>query len=264
MNLEQELHEMPLDAERGLDQMLHEGRRRVENALRKHRRPLARAGVIDTPLGELLVAEGPRGIVAIHFLDTKGAGNPIPALREKFDVVEDQRAAERIGEEIRRFIAGDPGALRHRIDLSLVDSVFQRRAYLKLRQVPLGSVVTYQGLAAAVGAPDGQRAIGNTMATNPVPIYVPCHRVIRSDGSIGNYGGGVARKVKLLRLEGFEVGPDLRVPARAVFGHQRTHIFCRPQCSAAMRADRGRMVIFADPERARRAGLRACKLCRPA
>ena len=102
------------------------------------------------------------------------------------------------------------------------------------------------------------------MASNPVPIYVPCHRVIRSDGSIVNYGGGVDRKIKLLRAEGFEVGNDLRVPAHAVFGHQRTHIFCRPGCSAAKRADRSRMVIFADPEKARRAGLRACKVCRPA
>jgi methylated-DNA-[protein]-cysteine S-methyltransferase len=264
MNLEQELHELPIDGEHGLEQLLHEGRRRVEHALRKHRRPLAKLGIIGTQIGDLLIAEGPRGIVAIHFIDTKGAGNPIPALREKFDLVQDQRAAERIGDEIRRYIAGDRAALRHPIELSLVDSEFQRRAYLKLRQVPAGSVVTYQGLAAAVGAPDGQRAIGNTMATNPVPIYVPCHRVIRSDGSIGNYGGGVARKIKLLRAEGFEVGADLRVPARAVFGHSRTHIYCRPQCSAAMRADRGRMFIFGDPERARRAGLRACKLCRPA
>lgn len=145
-----------------------------------------------------------------------------------------------------------------------MDSPFRRRALTRLRQLPAGSVVTYQSLAAAVGAPDAQRAIGTTMAANPVPIYVPCHRVIRSDGTIGNYGGGVERKIRLLRAEGFEVGKDLRLPAAAVFGHQRTHIFCRPDCAAARRADRGRMVIFADPEKARRAGLRACKLCRPA
>ena len=80
------------------------------------------------------------------------------------------------------------------------------------------------------------------MGSNPVPIYVPCHRVIKSDLSIGNYGGGVDRKLKLLRAEGFAVGKDLRVPARAVMGHQRTHIFCRPECSAAKRADIGRML----------------------
>jgi O-6-methylguanine DNA methyltransferase len=171
---------------------------------------------------------------------------------------------ERIGEEIRRFVAGDRDALKHDVDLSLVESDFKRRALTKLCKVPLGSVVTYQGLASAVGAPDGQRAIGNAMGSNPIPIYVPCHRVIKSDLSIGNYGGGVPRKLKLLRAEGFTVGKDLRVPAHAVMGHQRTHIYCRPSCAAAQRANMGRVYIFADPDRARRAGLRACKICRPA
>ena len=247
----------------GLDAIVAEGRRRFDKAIARERRPVARVGVIDSPVGHLFVADGPRGILAIHFMDGKGL-DPLAAMRGKFDIVEDQAAAERIGDEIRRFIAGDHTALKHEIDLSLVESDFKRRALTKLCKVPLGSVVTYQGLASAIGAPDGQRAIGNAMGSNPVPIYVPCHRVIKSDLSIGNYGGGVERKLKLLRAEGFAVGTDLRVPARAVMGHQRTHIYCRPQCSAAQRADMGRCYIFADSERARSAGLRACKLCHPA
>jgi len=102
------------------------------------------------------------------------------------------------------------------------------------------------------------------MASNPIPIFVPCHRVIRSDGTIGNYGGGVDNKIKLLRAEGFEVGRDLRLPSRAVMGHRRTGIFCRPDCSAARRADPTKMLIFADAKCAGHAGLRACKLCKPA
>jgi O-6-methylguanine DNA methyltransferase len=254
------------DDDPGLDAILADGRRRLEKALSRERRPLARVGVIDSPMGRLFIADGPRGILAIHFMDGKGL-EPIDLfkmMRGKFDVVEDQAAADRIGEEIRRFVAGDRAALKHDIDLSLVESDFKRRALTKLRKVPLGSVVTYQGLAAACGAPDGQRAIGNAMGSNPVPIYVPCHRVIKSDLSIGNYGGGVDRKLKLLRAEGFSVGKDLRVPARAVMGHQVTHIFCRPECSAAKRAKVGRFYIYADSDRARGAGLRACKLCHPA
>jgi methylated-DNA-[protein]-cysteine S-methyltransferase len=246
-----------------LDAILDDGRDRFERAVARERRPLARVGVIDSPMGRLFIADGPRGIVSIHFMDGKGP-EPLEMMRGKFDVVEDQAAAERIGEEIRRFVAGDREALTHDIDLSLVESDFRRRALTKLRKVPLGSVVTYQGLARALGAPDAQRAIGSAMGSNPVPIYVPCHRVIKSDLSIGNYGGGVERKLKLLRAEGFAVGKDLRVPVRAVMGHQRTHIYCRPQCPAAKRADSGRMYIFADSARARGAGLRACKICRPA
>ncbi len=251
------------DDDHGLDAIVAEGRRRFDKAMARERRPIARVGIIDSPVGRLFIADGPRGILAIHFMDGKGL-EPLKAMRGKFDIVADQAAADRIGAEIRRFVAGDRNALKHEIDLSLVESDFKRRALTKLCKVPLGSVVTYQGLAAACGAPDGQRAIGNAMGSNPVPIYVPCHRVIKSDLSIGNYGGGVERKLKLLRAEGFAVGKDLRVPARAVMGHQRTHIYCRPQCSAAQRASMGRCYIFADSERARSAGLRACKICRPA
>jgi hypothetical protein len=102
------------------------------------------------------------------------------------------------------------------------------------------------------------------MATNPVPIFVPCHRVIKSDGTIGNYGGGVANKLKLLRAEGFIVGRDMRLPSGAVMGHRKTRIFCRPECSAAKRAGVASSLYFADAQSAGKAGLRACKLCRPA
>lgn len=268
MSFERDSEKLLLDIDdeaendRGLDALLSQGRQRFDKALGRERRPTARVGIIDSPMGRLFIADGPRGILTIHFMDGKGP-EPLEMLRGKFDVVEDQAAVDRIGEEIRRFVAGDRTALKHDIDLSLVESDFKRRALTKLCKVPLGSVVTYQGLATAVGAPDGQRAIGNAMGSNPVPIYVPCHRVIKSDLSIGNYGGGVDRKLKLLRAEGFAVGKDLRVPALAVMGHQRTHIYCRPDCSAAKRANAGRWYIYADSERARTAGLRACKICHP-
>jgi methylated-DNA-[protein]-cysteine S-methyltransferase len=240
-------------------------RPKLARTLGRTRRPLARVGVIDSPVGRLLVAESARGLLAVQFLDVPDAPDALAALKKGFDLIEDPRVGERIGREIERYLGGDMHALDRPVDLSLVRSDFQRRALMRLRRtIPPGSVITYQGLAAAVGAPSGQRAIGNTMAINPVPLYVPCHRVIRSDGTIGNYGGGVARKIKLLRAEGFSVARDHRLPASSVMGHLVTHIFCRPQCHAAMRASPARSIIFADSGRARSAGLRACKLCHPA
>lgn len=249
-----------------VDAALRAVRPKLARTLGRARRPVARVGVIDSPVGRLLVAEGARGLLAVQFLDVPEAPDALAALRaEGFDLVEDTQAAARIGREIERYLKGDMRALDRPVDLSLVRTDFQRRALMRLRRtVPPGSVITYQALAAAVGAPSGQRAIGNTMATNPVPLYVPCHRVIRSDGTIGNYGGGVSRKIKLLRAEGFSVARDHRLPAGSVMGHLVTHIFCRPQCHAAMRADPAKAVIFANSSRARSAGLRACKLCHPA
>jgi len=253
----------PADAT--VDAALRAVRPKLARTLGRARRPLARVGVIDSPVGRLLVAESARGLLAVQFLDVPEAPDSLAAMRESFDVVEDPETAARIGREIDRYLKGDMHALERPVDLSLVRTDFQRRALMRLRRaVPPGSVITYQALAAAVGAPSGQRAIGNTMATNPVPLYVPCHRVIRSDGTIGNYGGGVPRKIKLLRAEGFSVARDHRLPAGSVMGHVVTHIFCRPQCHAAMRADPAKSVIFANSRRAQSAGLRACKLCRPA
>jgi O-6-methylguanine DNA methyltransferase len=248
-----------------LDQLLATARVRLTSALRRIKRPPARVGVATTALGPLLIAESPRGIVTVKFLDSRDDEATLRRLRLKFDLELDQALAARIGAEVDRFLHGDLDAIAHRrVDLSLVDSEFQRRAFRRLRQVPPGSVVTYQSLAAAIGAPSSQRAIGNTMASNPVPIYVPCHRVIRTGGAIGNYGGGVERKLQLLRAEGFNADRDCRIPQAAVYGHWISRIFCRPACSAVRRADRKRWLIFADPAHARGAGLRPCKLCHPA
>lgn len=251
--------------ERTVEAALRAARKAVARALSRIRRPLVRAGVIDAPpLGRLLVAESARGIVAVRFLDSLDAASMLNGLKMRFDLIEDNKVAARIRREIERYLNGDMRALDRPVDLSLVETDFQRRTLTRLRRaVPPGSVITYQALAAAVGAPSGQRAVGNTMAINPVPLYVPCHRVIRSDGTVGEYGGGAERKLRLLRTEGFRVDRDKRLPASAVLGHLRTHIFCRPRCCAAARADRARMLIFADSEHARGAGMRACKMCRP-
>ncbi len=249
--------------DRVLDAMIVQTRPRIERAIKILRRPQARVGVIPSPLGKLLVAESDRGLAALHFLFISGGERTLEMLRRKFDLIENQASARRIEAEIDRVFAGGFDATTRPVDLSLVESDFQRRAYTLLRKVPAGAVITYQGLAATAGHRDAQRAIGTTMATNPIPIFVPCHRVIKSDGTIGNYGGGVDNKIKLLRAEGFAVGRDLRLPSRAVMGHRRTGIFCRPDCSAARRADPDNALIYADSRHARHEGLRACKLCKP-
>lgn len=260
--LDRSLHEMTVD-DRAIDGMLHDAHHGIERAMKVLRRPPARVGMTDSPIGRLLVAESDRGLATIHFMHQSGVERTIDALRRRFELVENDAATERIAHTIARYFAGDYRVLEHPVDLTLVTSEFQRRTLARLRKVPIGSVITYRALAAAVGAPDAQRAVGHTMATNPVPIFVPCHRVIKSDLSIGNYGGGVENKVKLLKTEGFNLGRDLRIPEDAVLGHRMTHIFCKPECSAARRADRANMLIFADPEHARSAGLRACQLCHP-
>ena len=249
--------------QRVIDAMIMQTRPRIERAMKIIRRPQARIGVVPSALGQLLVAESDRGVAAIHYLFVGGGERTLELLRKKFDLIENEPSARRIKAEIDRVLAGGIDAISRPVDLSVVESEFHRRAYMLLRKVPAGAVITYHGLAAIAGHPDAQRAIGTTMATNPIPIFVPCHRVIKSNGTIGNYGGGVDNKIRLLRAEGFEVGRDLRLPSRAVMGHRHTKIFCRPDCSASRRADPDNALIFADSRHARHEGLRACKLCKP-
>jgi len=248
-----------------LDELLTAAHRRFDRTLARIRRPQAAIGIAETPLGELLVGQSARGLLLVRFLDLANTEILPAELKEHFDQVESPTLAAAVSDEIARLMRGETAAIAARpVDLSLVPTAFQRRALTRLRKVPAGAVTTYQALAAASGAPAAQRAIGNTVANNPLAIYVPCHRVIKSDGAIGNYGGGVERKLRLLRAEGFAVDKGRRIPAGAVFGHLGTHIFCRPTCGAAKRARSDRMLIFPDTGRAAAAGMRPCKLCRPA
>jgi methylated-DNA-[protein]-cysteine S-methyltransferase len=248
-----------------VEELLRRSRRRVNNALRHIRRPQAAVGVVKSPLGNLLVALTERGIVLNHYLlDGGDLAATIARLRLELDPVEDRRTIGEVGAEIRSYLGGAAKALRQKIDLTLATSPFQKKVLRELQEIPRGAVASYQALGAAVGTPRGARAVGNALHNNPVPIYVPCHRVINSDGRIGGYGGGAARKRQLLRCEGFELDKaDMRIPDDVVWGYQGNKVYCRTNCRTAARMDRARLLFFADAKQAQRAGLRPCKICRP-
>jgi methylated-DNA-[protein]-cysteine S-methyltransferase len=159
---------------------------------------------LDTPIGKLLIVQGEHGVVRVGFPE------------ESVDALLAQVAA-RLGPRIvasdrelaatRAAIAGyfEGGGLDVPVDLALVRSDFRRAALNALREVGPGHVVTYAALAAKVGHPRAARAIGSACATNPVPIIVPCHRVLPGAGGVGGYGGGPERKRMLLAHEGATV-----------------------------------------------------------
>lgn len=248
-----------------VEELLRAAHRGFDQALDLIRRPQAALGVVKSPLGDLLVAASSRGVVLNHYVrDGVDLAATIARLRLYFDPVDDRRAAEEIGHEVRRYLAGDANALRHKVDLTLAQSGFQKVVLGKLRAVPRGAVLSYRALSAATGSPNAARAVGNALHTNPVPVYVPCHRVIAHDGGIGGYGGGLPSKLQLLRAEGFTVDDTAaRISDRAVWGNKRTRIYCRPDCRTTARVDRTHVLFFADCKQAHKAGMRPCKLCRP-
>ncbi len=248
-----------------IERLLRRSHRHVDHALKLIRRPEAALGVVNSRLGELLVALGADGLVLVHYLPhANELDSVIARLRSLMDPVEDPRSVKEVGAEVDRYLAGEVNALRQRVDLSLVTTAFQKRVLRELQEIPRGAVVSYQTLSALAGAPNGARAVGNALHNNPVPIYVPCHRVIAADGRLGGYGGGEARKRQLLRSEGFALdSSDAELTDRTVWGRRDTRTYCRKGCPSMTRADRKRMVLYADPGYADRAGMRPCKICRP-
>ncbi len=158
---------------------------------------------VSTPIGDLLVVSGETGVVRVGFHEdpedviladvASGIGPRI--LRADRELAQTRDA-------IDAFFAGD-GELDVPYDLRLVRSPFRRQVLETLAgEVHRGDTIRYGELAQRVGAPKAARAAGTACATNPIPVIVPCHRVLPSTGGVGNYGGGPPRKVQLLQIEG--------------------------------------------------------------
>jgi len=144
---------------------------------------------------------------------------------------------------------------------------FQQRVLAKTAEIPRGEVRPYGWVARELGSPGAVRAVGTALGKNPVPFLIPCHRVVRSDGSLGEYsGGGPAMKVAVLESEGAPVGELLRgaTSGERFRGSRTTHIVCYPSCHAARRIRPDNAAPFGTIAAAQASGYRPCQLCRPA
>lgn len=155
----------------------------------------------DSPLGRLLVAVTPRGLVRVAYDDEDEA----VVLEELAHEVSPRmlRSPERT-DEVRRELDDYFSGRRHAFDLPVDWSLirgFARGVLRATARVPFGQVTTYGAVAAEAGSPRAARAAGNALGSNPIPIVVPCHRVLHSDGGLGGYSGGLERKRYLLTLE---------------------------------------------------------------
>jgi O-6-methylguanine DNA methyltransferase len=132
-------------------------------------------------------------------------------------------------------------------------------------RIPRGEVRSYAWVAAAIGRPGAVRAVGSALGRNPVPVVIPCHRVVRTDGQVGDYVWGGALKRTILANEGLDVAEVERLGAAGVVftGSDTTHIFCVPTCKDARRTTEQHTVRFRSAKAAAAAGYRPCLHCRP-
>lgn len=157
----------------------------------------------DSPLGALLVAASPLGVVRVG-LPSEGHDDLLQDLAERISprVMRAPRAVvSRARAQLDDYFAGRLRDFDLPLDWRLTTG-FRRAVLHATARIPYGVTASYAEMAAEAGSPRAVRAAGTALATNPLPLVVPCHRVIRSDGSLGRYGGGVDAKALLLGLEG--------------------------------------------------------------
>lgn len=151
-------------------------------------------------LGKLLVAATTRGVCAVTFGDDDEM--LLRELQQEYPAADIQADEQGLPTVLPLLLAHLRGAQPHlNLPLDLQATAFQLRVWAELRQIPSGQTRSYAQVAAAIGQPNATRAVARACATNPVAIINPCHRVIRSDGSLGGYRWGLARKQKLLQQE---------------------------------------------------------------
>jgi methylated-DNA-[protein]-cysteine S-methyltransferase len=163
------------------------------------------SSIVDSPIGRLFLAATDEGLTHILFLE---GPDDEPA------VVQGSGEAARIVRETRRQLADYFAGRRREFDLPLAPAgtAFQLAAWRALAEVPYGKTMSYGELARRMARPNAVRAVGAANGANPIPIVLPCHRIIGANGTLTGYGGGLDKKRRLLELEG------VRLPAGLAFG----------------------------------------------
>lgn len=214
----------------------------------------------ESAIGQVVVAFNPEGVSALDIVDGFEERHIERFGRRLIRAEAPAAWSSHIPEAIDR---GTPGRLP--IDLRVVTG-FQREVLLKTATIPKGEVRPYGWLAREVDHPKAVRAVGSAVARNPIPLIIPCHRVVRSDGHIGNYSlGGPHNKIELLEHEG--ASPDwLEDLARHQVrfrGSVATGVFCLPTCHVVRAAPDETVIDLHTAADGLAAGLTPCEVCRP-
>jgi len=214
--------------------------------------------VVGSPLGKLYVGAGPRGVRLV-----RRGGSAEEFAREyrrrfgRLLTQSDDARTRKLAEEVARAFAGE----KAQVPLDLSETTpFQRRVLEVVGGIPRGEVRPYLWVAREAGSAGASRAVGTVMANNPVPLLVPCHRVVRNDGTTGGYAFGAEQKVRLLELEGVPTKEIARTPYLAT---PTTGIVCHATCRNARRIRPENRQHFRTAADAVEAGYRPCEVCRP-
>lgn len=219
--------------------------------------------VLDSAIGKVYVAHNPRGISAVMRAGSDAEFEESFSRRFGRRVYRSQGTSTAIEQKVMDALTGRKAKLD--FDLSGL-SEFEVAVLRKAMEIPRGEVRPYAWVAREIGKPGAVRAVGNALGHNPIPLLIPCHRVVKSDGTVGKYALGGEAKQTVLSSEGVVLG-DLQQLSRSgvrFIGSDTTGVYCFPTCSNARRVTEQHKMLFATEAEARDLGYRPCKVCRPA
>ncbi len=162
-------------------------------------RKLVYVSAIETPVGRYVAIASDNCLL---MLSRKPLNFVLDQLRKRHyeAITEDNLILEQTRQQLSEYFTGS--RRKFTVELCLCGTIFQKKVWHALMRIPYGEVVSYKQVASMIGNPRGYRAVGNAVGANPIPIIIPCHRVVKNDYTIGGYSDGVEVKKKLLELEG--------------------------------------------------------------
>ncbi len=234
------------------------------------RRVLVETGLADTyfllqtPVGGVYVAYNRLGVSRVSHAGDAAAFEKM--FRAEFDrpVYPAEQPPADLQRALIRQLTGERRSRRVTFDLRTL-SEFERAVLMKALEIPHGEVRPYSWVAREIGRPKAVRAVGSVLRRNPVPLFIPCHRVVRSDGHLGRYSMVGVTKSEVLESEGLAADAleDLAREGVRYIGSDTTHVFCYPSCGHGQLITDRHRVLFHSESEARAAGYRPCRSCRP-
>jgi len=242
----------------------------LESRLADLRSRLVAYRVFPSPLGNILIGQSEQGVSIVEYLgDRTGLDASRLSRVAGIEPQEDGAEIEALYRELLDYLRGDRARLEWPLDLRLAKSDFHRAVLRATAAIPYGAVTSYAGIAAEIGKPRATRAVAQALRWNPLPIVVPCHRIIGTSGALTGYAGDkIGLKEQLLAVEGIRAvgGRDhARVARNTLYHYDRNdqHEYCLPTCGDIARRPIGRVTLLASRELAGSLGLAPCTDCRP-
>ena len=241
-------------------------RAEIEARLADIRSRMVVYGIFNSPLGKILIARSELGVSMVRYLDSERAARSHLARLAGDEAVEDKAAVEGTYRELIDYLSARSTRLNWPLDLRWAGSDFQRRVLAATAQLPYGAITSYGGIARRIGEPASVRAVAQALRHNPIPIAIPCHRVIGSSGDLTGYAGSkIGLKERLLSLEGVPVGLRAHKIER---GHMYVRFeseteYCVPTCGSLSQMPLAELTLFGSRRHAEAVGLTPCTTCRP-